>query len=74
MTSPSMRVTGRGDIDVVQGTLDYTMKAVVTAAAPTLAGKRLARLGVPVPLHVTGLLSSPKYAVSLSGGDSGAAK
>ncbi len=66
VTSPALRVTGRGDIDVGEGTLDYTAKAALTAAAARLGGKDLAQLaGVAVPVRATGPLANPKYTVDV---------
>jgi AsmA protein len=61
-----MKMTGRGDIDIAQDTMDYVAKATVTESAAKLAGKDLAQLvGVPVPIHVTGSLTSPTYSVGI---------
>ncbi|HYB44270.1 MAG TPA: AsmA family protein, partial [Candidatus Methylomirabilis sp.] len=64
--SPILRLAGRGDIDVGQDAIDYTVKASVTEAAAGLAGKELAQIvGVPVPVRVTGSLENPKYTVDI---------
>jgi AsmA protein len=66
MTSPGMRLTGRGDVSIVEGTLDFTTKVVVTTAVTSLGGKDLARLaGIAVPLRATGPLASPTYRVDV---------
>src|SRR5262249_16528570 len=53
-------------IDVGNGTLDYTAKAVITEAAANLGGKDLAQLvGVPVPVRLTGPLSNPQYTIGI---------
>jgi len=66
VTSPVLKVAGRGDVDVGQGTLDYTVKVSVTGAAAGLGGKDLAQLaGATVPVRVTGPLSSLRYSVDL---------
>lgn len=67
MMSRAMRMTGRGDINIARGSLDFTATAVVTESGAKIAGKDLAQLvRAPVPLQVTGLLTSPKYAVGSS--------
>jgi len=66
MTSPLVRVTGRGDINLPEATLDYTAKATVTEAAAGLGGKDLAQLaGVAVPVQLTGPLANPRYTIVL---------
>lgn len=66
VTSPVLRITGPGDVDIGEGKLDYTAKAAVTAAAASLGGKDLAQLaGVPVPVRATGPLANPTYAVDV---------
>ena len=64
--SSLVKLTGRGDIDIGEGTLDYTATAVLTSAVAGLGGKDLAQLaGVPVPVRVTGPLANPKYALDV---------
>jgi AsmA protein len=64
--SSLVKLAGRGDIDIGEGTLDYTATAVLTSAVAGLGGKDLAQLaGVPVPVRVTGPLANPKYALDV---------
>ncbi len=66
MSSPVLKMTGRGDIDIAQDTMDYLATCTVTESAAKLGGKDLAQLaGVPVPVRVTGSLESPKYSVGI---------
>ena len=60
------RLTGRGDIDIGEGRLDYMAKASVVAPASGQGAKELAQLaGVTVPVRVTGPLANPTYIVDL---------
>jgi AsmA protein len=64
--SSLVKLAGRGDIDIGEGTLDYTATAVLTSAVAGLGGKDLAQLaGVPVPVRATGPLANPKYALDV---------
>jgi len=66
MSSPVLKMTGRGDIDIAQDKMDLLTRCTVTESAAKLAGKDLAHLaGIPVPVQVTGSLTSPKYSVRL---------
>jgi AsmA protein len=67
MKSPLLRLTGRGDIDVGESTIDYTAKASVVATATGQGGKSLADVaGVTVPVRATGPLASMKYSVDVA--------
>lgn len=64
--SPLLRLTGRGDIDVGEGTMDYTAKASVVATATGQGGKELGQLaGVTVPVRATGPLAKLTYRLDL---------
>jgi len=66
VTSPLLRIEGRGDVDVAAATVDYTTKATFTAA-PSAVGKDLARLqGVTVPIRTTGPLARPTHTVDVA--------
>jgi AsmA protein len=66
LTSSGLRLTGRGDIDIGEGTLDVLTKVSVTTAVTSLTGIDLAGLvGVSVPLRATGSLASPTYSVDV---------
>jgi AsmA protein len=66
MTSPGMRLTGRGDVDIAEGTLNFTTKVAVTGAVTSLGGRDLAQLaGVAVPLRASGPLTNPTYSVDV---------
>ena len=60
-----MRVGGRGDIDIGNGTLDYTTKATVVATTKGQGGKDVEQLaGLTVPVHLTGPFDNLKYDVN----------
>ena len=63
--SPLVRVGGRGDIDIGNGTLDYTTKATVVATTKGQGGKDVEQLaGLTVPVHLTGPFDNLKYDVN----------
>ncbi len=64
MKAPLFRVSGRGDIDIAAGTLDYTTKAAVVASTKGQGGDELGQLaGLTVPVHLTGPFDAMKYQV-----------
>ncbi|HET7672759.1 MAG TPA: AsmA family protein [Burkholderiales bacterium] len=67
MKAPLFRLTGRGDIDVGNGTIDYVTKAAVVATTKGQGGADLAHLaGVTVPVHLKGPFEDMKYDVNYS--------
>jgi AsmA protein len=63
--SPLVRVAGRGDIDIGNGTLDYTTKATIVATTKGQGGKDVEQLaGLTVPVHLTGPFDNLKYDVN----------
>jgi len=67
MKSPLFKITGRGDVNVGEGTLDYTASAALTQGAAGAGGRDLAQLaGIAVPVRATGPLSNPKYSVDVA--------
>jgi AsmA protein len=63
--SPLVRVAGRGDIDIGNGTLDYTTKATVVASTKGQGGADVEQLaGLTVPVHLTGPFDNLKYDVN----------
>lgn len=62
--SPYLRVTGKGKVDLVQETLDYTLIAVVVNTDKGQGGEGLDELkGINVPVHLTGPLAAPAYEI-----------
>jgi AsmA protein len=75
MKAPLFRVTGRGDIDIGNSTLDYVTKATVVATTQGQGGADLAQLsGLTVPVHLSGPFDAMKYQVDYSAAASELAK
>ena len=73
--SPFLRLNGAGDIDLVQGGLDYLAKVTVVSTSTGQGGKELAELaGLTVPVRVSGPLTAPRFKLELSSALAGAAK
>jgi AsmA protein len=63
--APLFRVTGRGDVDIGNGTIDYVTKAAVVATTKGQGGADLEQLsGLTVPVHLTGPFDNLKYDVN----------
>jgi AsmA protein len=60
--SPFLRLTGAGDINIAQGSLNYLAKAAVVASSGGQGGKELDDLkGLSVPVRVSGPFAALKY-------------
>ena len=65
--APLLRLTGAGDVDIGNSTLNYTARAVVVATSKGQGGRDLSKLaGVTVPVRLTGALDKPDVAVDLT--------
>jgi len=65
--SPLLRLTGAGQVDLVNNTLDYTAKPTLVNTASGQGGKQLAQLqGVVIPVRVYGPLNAPKYQLDVA--------
>jgi len=65
-TSPLLRITGNGQIDLVREIIKYRVKTVVVATLEGQGGASLEKLkGVPIPVKITGPLRDPKFKVEL---------
>ncbi|MFI4979872.1 MAG: AsmA-like C-terminal region-containing protein [Nevskiales bacterium] len=65
--SPLLRLSGAGQVDLVNSTLDYTAKPTVVNTATGQGGKELANLqGVVIPVRVSGPFSAPKYQIDVA--------
>jgi AsmA protein len=63
--APLFRVTGQGDVDIGNGTIDYVTKAAVVATTKGQGGADLEQLaGLTVPVHLTGPFDNLKYDVN----------
>jgi AsmA protein len=60
--SPFLRLTGAGDINIAQGSLNYLAKAAVVATSSGQGGDELGDLkGLSVPVRVSGPFAALKY-------------
>jgi len=65
--SPLLRLAGAGTVDLVQQTLDYTIKPTVVNTATGQGGKNLDQLrGIEIPVNISGPFSAPKYRVDVA--------
>ncbi|TMH70479.1 MAG: AsmA family protein [Betaproteobacteria bacterium] len=75
MKAPLFRVSGKGDIDIGNSTIDYVTKATVVASTQGQGGADLAQLsGLTVPVHLSGPFDAMKYQVDYSAAASQFAK
>jgi len=73
--SPFLRISGEGDVNIAQDSLDYTVKAAVVATTAGQGGKERAELsGLTLPVRIYGPYSAPKYKLQFSQMLSGASK
>jgi AsmA protein len=62
--SPLFRISGKGDIDIGNSTIDYVTNATVVASTKGQGGADLAQLsGLTVPVHLVGPFDALKYQV-----------
>jgi AsmA protein len=65
--APLFRVSGKGDIDIGNSTIDYVTKATVVATTRGQGGADLAQLsGLTVPVRLVGPFDALKYQVDYS--------
>ena len=68
MKSPLLRVTGSGDIDIANETINYVAKPTVVASLKGQGGADLEALnGVTVPVKVGGTFAKPTYGIDFAG-------
>lgn len=68
MKSPLLRVTGSGDIDIANETINYLAKPTVVGTLKGQGGADLAALnGVTVPVKVGGTFAKPTYGIDFAG-------
>lgn len=64
--SPLFRLTGSGDIDLANETINYLASPTVVGSAQGQGGKGLEDLaGLTIPIRLTGSLRAPKYKLDL---------
>jgi AsmA protein len=65
--SPLLRVTGAGDINIGEGTMNYTAKASLVATSTGQSGKDRADVaGITAPVLITGPFDNLTYSVDLA--------
>src|SRR4051812_35058367 len=65
--SPFLRLTGEGDINIPESSLNYLAKASIVASSVGQDGKELAELqGLTVPVRASGPFTALKYKVEVS--------
>jgi AsmA protein len=65
--SPLVRLAGAGDIDIGEGTMDYTAKASLVATSTGQGGKDAADVrGITAPVKITGPFDNLKYSVDVA--------
>ncbi len=66
MKSPFLRLTGKGEIDLVTETLDYLVRPVVVSSDKGEGGKELDDLiGLPIPVQFNGPWIKPDWKIDL---------
>ena len=62
--TPLLRINGKGTANLVADTVDYRIKATLVKTLEGQGGAELNDLaGIPIPIHVTGSLADPHYAL-----------
>lgn len=65
-SSPAFRITGAGEIDLINETINYLAKPTVVESSRGQGGKGLEELkGLTIPIKLTGSLYAPKYKLDL---------
>lgn len=73
--APLIRVTGAGDIDIGNSTIDYVVKPALVATAAGQGGKEAGQVsGISVPVKLSGPFDAMKYKVDYSAAASELAK
>jgi AsmA protein len=73
--SPFLRLTGTGEINIAQGSLNYLAKAAVVATSGGQGGKELGDLkGLTVPVRASGPFTALKYKLEFGSAFSDSAK
>lgn len=66
--SPLLRLSGAGNVDIANSTLDYTAKPMLVNTAGGQGGKELGQLkSIVVPVRVYGPFAAPKYQLDVAG-------
>ena len=66
MKAPVLRITGKGNINILDRLIHYRMVAKLIASLKGQGGKD-DKTGLSVPVNVTGPLDAPNYSVDIAG-------
>jgi AsmA protein len=67
LSSPLLRMTGKGQVDLVNETIDYEVAPTLEGSAVDQLGPQLDKLrGKPIPLKLSGSLYQPKIKVDIA--------
>jgi AsmA protein len=68
MKAPLFRITGSGDIDIANETLDYVAKPTVVSTLKGQGGAELSEMnGLTIPIKLSGTFAQPAYAIDFAG-------
>lgn len=68
MKAPLFRITGSGDIDIANETINYLAKPTIVKTLAGQGGAGLDELsGLTIPVKLTGTFAQPKYALDFAG-------
>ena len=66
-SSPYLRVEGAGKANLIQESLDYTIRPVIVNTAKGQGGEGLEELeGIPIPVRIEGSWSDPRFSIQLA--------
>jgi len=75
MSSPLLRISGKGEVSLPKETIDYTLTTKIVGTLEGQGGTALGELkGVSIPVHVAGTFSKPTYTPDLGAALSDVAK
>lgn len=68
MKAPLFRITGSGDVDIANETIDYLAKPTIVKSLAGQGGAGLDELsGLTIPVKLTGTFAKPDYALDFAG-------
>jgi AsmA protein len=75
LSSPLLRISGKGEVSLPKETIDYTLTTKIVGTLEGQGGAALGELkGVSIPVHVAGTFSKPSYTPDLGAALSDVAK
>ncbi len=75
LSSPLLRISGKGEVSLPRETIDYTLTTKIVGTLEGQGGAALGELkGVSIPVHVAGTFSKPSYTPDLGAALSDVAK